>query len=282
MTDVIEDAFKQTGEIATELAVKAREARAQGTSRREFFARTATLAGASALGVAGAGLLQPLAVAAAATTTSGSSINDTLQTIVDIAATAEALATTFYINALQHRKALPNVNSPANRNYFQAASVQEALHLHYLKKELGAVPATTSFYFPDKMFTDEAVFFSTAGVLEDYFISAYLAAAMEFSGVVSTGITTPNPFAIGLAVQIAGIECEHRALLRVASNSNPPNNVVVETALLTSVGEAVGPLTPFLQGGVGFTGPFKLPTASEIEGISHPYGFGFFPKFTVV
>lgn len=273
----VEELFGKTGAVMTKLVEKAREATEAGASRRSFFAKTATLAGGTALGMAGIGLLQPIAAEAASYT--GAS-GDTLQKIIDIAATAESLATTFYFNALGSGS-LPNVNSDANRNYFQAATVQEFEHLGYLEK-LGATSIVTEFYYPDNMFTDEGVFFPTASLLEDYFISAYIAAAMEFSGAVAKGIPMASPAAIGLAVQVGGIECEHRALLRVAANQNPPNNRIVETALLKRVGDAVGPLTPFLQGGTGFSGPFKMPTHGEVNAIAWPYGFKSFPKFKVV
>ena len=81
--------------------------------------------------------------------------------------------------------------------------------------------------YPDRMFSDEKVFFPTAGTLEDYFISAYIAAAQEFSGAVAKRIPMADPDAIGLAVQIGGIECEHRALLNVAASVNPPNNRII-------------------------------------------------------
>jgi hypothetical protein len=274
MTDFVDDSFLETGEVMNELVARAKETRAAGKSRRDFFASTAKLAGATALGAAGVGLLQPIAAAAAQPDTK---ITDTFQDIINIAATAEALAVTFYHEALKEPTKLPDVNSVANRNYFQAATVQEFEHFLYLEK-LGATPVTTQFYFPDAMFTDEPTFFSTAGTLEEYFISAYIAAAMEFSGAVSKGITTASPFGIGLAVQIAGVECEHRALLRVASGANPPNDVIGETALLKSVGAAVAPLTPFLSGGSGFSGPYMMPAKHEVNSRSMPYGFSFFPK----
>ncbi len=272
MTDFSQDALRQTSDVATELAIKARETRARGGSRRDFFASTAKLAGATALGAAGIGVLQPIAARAASATAP----TDTVQNIIDIAAIAEALATTFYYHSLQHPVDLKKVNSKANRNYFQAATVQEFEHLKFLEMH-GAVKPQQKFYFPDNMFTDEMVFFATASLLEDYFISAYIAAAMEFSGAVSSGITMASPTLIGVAVQIAGIECEHRALLRVAANLNPPNNRIAETALLTSVGGAVGPLTPFLSGGTGFSGPYMMPNKAAIEATAAPVGFGHFP-----
>jgi hypothetical protein len=278
MSDRLESSLRETGDVVGELVAKAGEANRAGTSRRRFFEATASLAGATALGAAGLKLIQPLSAAAAVARTT--TTTDTFMNIIHIAATAEALASTFYYLALKSSQ-LPDVNSAANRNYFQAAVVQEYTHLEIMRS-LGGGPLYKEFYFPDGMFTDETVFFPTASLLEDYFISAYIAAAMEFSGVVSSGITTPNPVAIGLAVQIAGIECEHRALLNVAANINPANNVLIETALLTSVSGAVAPLTPFLTGGMGYSGPYPLPSMNAINTVAQPYGFSSFPSYTIV
>jgi hypothetical protein len=276
MRDAMEETFGKTTAVMTELIAKAKEAHEAGASRRSFFAKTAVLASATALGAAGVGLLQPIAAAAATAEEPGA---DTLKSILDIAATAESLATTFYYNALGSAS-LPNVNSDANRNYFQAATVQEFEHLKILEK-LGGAPLTQTFYFPTDMFTDESVFFPTASLLEDFFISAYIAAAREFSGAVSKGIKTADPDAIGLAVQIGGIECEHRALLRVAGNLNPPNNRLIESALIKRVSDAVAPLTPFLSGGTGYTGPFNMPHKAEVNAIAWPYDLKSFPAFKI-
>ena len=277
MKNAIEDSFGKTNGVVTRLLQKAREATEAGASRRSFFAKTASLAGASALGIAGAGFLQPVAAHAAAG--EFETTPDTIQAILNIAATAESLATTFYYNALQS-SSLPDVNSTANRNYFQAATVQEFEHLLILD-HLGGAPLATQFYFPTSMFTDETVFFPTASTLEDFFISAYIAAAREFSGAVSKGIKMADPNALGLAVQIGGIECEHRALLNVAANINPPNNRIIESALIKRVSDAVAPLTPFLEGGSGFTGPFTMPGKADVNKIAQPYGFSSFPKYKI-
>lgn len=277
MRNPMEETFGTTTGVMRALIEKAREAREAGASRRAFFAKTATLAGATALGAAGAKLLLPVAAHAADATEPVAT--ETTRHILDIAATAESLATTFYYNALGSGS-LPNVNSKANRNYFQAAIVQEYEHLAILDY-IGGKPLATSFYFPDNMFTDEKVFFPTASLLEEYFISAYIAAAREFSGAVTKGIPVANPNAIGLAVQIGGIECEHRALLRVAGNLSPPNNVIIETALIRRVADAVAPLTPFLQGGSGYSGPLQMPHKGEVNAIAWPYGFASFPKFKI-
>jgi hypothetical protein len=276
MTDHVTDSVIETGTVMTELVAKAREARSAGRSRRDFFATTAKLAGATALGAAGIDLMQPIA-ARAATTSMPSS--DTAQEILNIACTAESLAICFYYAALQRPDTLPLVNNTANRNYFQAALSQETEHLFYLQ-DLGGMTLATKFYFPDNMFIDEGIFFKTASTLEDYFISAYLAAALDFSGVYSSGFTTPSPKLIGSVVQIVGVECEHRALLNVAANVSPPNNRIAETALLTSVSAAVAPLTGFITPGTaGFNPtPHSVPLLSTINTAAAPYGTSFFPK----
>jgi hypothetical protein len=276
MADIVDEALRDTGEVMQELVLKAGEARRAGRTRRDFFASTAKLAGATALGAAGAGLLQPIAARAA--TSAGNT--DTAQDILDIAATAEALAVTFYYNGLQAGMALPDVNSTANQNYFQAAAIQENEHLLYLRK-FGAAKPTHHFYFPTNMFTDESVFFQTALTLEAYFISAYLAAALDFSGAVSSNMTTANPTFLGFAVQVLGVECEHRALLGVAANVNPPNGIIIESALVKTVQDAGAALKPFLKGGDGYAGPVSLPAASEVNSAAQPYGFSFFPRFSI-
>jgi hypothetical protein len=279
MSDITTETARETGAVMTELVAKASEARAAGRSRRDFFASTAKLAGATALGAAGINLLQPLAARAATTggTTSPSS-SDTVQDILDIACTAEALAITFYYNALRHPKTLPDVNNAANRNYFQAALTEEYEHLLFLKSQGGKL-LTNIFYFPYEMFDDEPTFFANASMLENYFISAYLAAALDFSGAYSSGITTASPTLIGVAVQIGGVECEHRVLLRVAQGPNPPNNVIAETAYVQSVQQAATALGPFLNGGAGFSSiKVQLPTASEIETTAGKYGPSSFAK----
>lgn len=276
MSDFNSETVRQTGTVMTELVAKAKEARVAGHSRRDFFARSAKLAGATALGAAGINLVLPIAAKASGTVTAPSS--DTVAQILDIACTAEALAITLYYHALQHTAGLPDVNSLANQNYFQAALTQEYEHLVYLKS-LGGAPLTTTFYFPTNMFNHESVFFPTALTLEGYFISAYLAAAMDFSGSYSSNIPTASPTLIGAAVQIFGVECEHRALLGVAGNVTPPNNVIAEVAELTTVAQATGPLTPFISsGGTGFdTTPFIIPSVSNIESMAGSYGPSFFP-----
>ncbi len=276
MADDLFESFRETGEITLELQRKAAESRARGESRRSFFRKTAALAGSTAMGVAGLRVLRP----ATAFALPPPACSDAYNTILDIAATAESLATTFYIQALES-KSLRTVNSVANRNYFQAALTQEYIHLEILES-LGAAPLATSFYFPDDMFTLPGVFYKYAGLLEDFFISAYISAAKEFSGITSSAIKLAKPISIGLAMQIAGIECEHRALLRVANNESPPNLFEIEPVLVKCVSDAATALGPFLSGGSGFaTTATPAPSMSDINTIASPYDFAFFKPIAI-
>lgn len=261
MDDKFSDRFAEAGERALEF------------SRSAFLRRTAVVGGAAALGTS---ILTPLL----STRAHAATCSCTTQDIVNIAATAELLATTTYFQALKLPTQLPQVNDKANRNYFQAALTEEYIHLEILQS-LGGTPLATKFYYPEDMFSKTYTFLTTLEQLETAFIGAYLAAAQEFSGVVSSGITKANPTLIGAAVQIAGVECEHRALARVVLGANPPNNRYLETAPFTCVTQAATALGPFLTGGNGFVGPFLPPSKNEVGNRAEPYDFDFFPRETI-
>ncbi len=66
------------------------------------------------------------------------------------------------------------------------------------------------------------------------------------------------------AAQILGVEAEHRTLGRVVAGNNPPNNLILEEAVFSSVSDAVPVLLPFVSGGSGFTG-YSFPTDGQIR-----------------
>ncbi|MBV8596833.1 MAG: ferritin-like domain-containing protein [Candidatus Eremiobacteraeota bacterium] len=263
----VHESFQETGELVHEISSRAREAKGRGVSRSAFLA-TATAGTAGVLASSGAlGAVIPRQT----TATCGCSAVD----IYNIAATAELLAITMYYRSLVEPTDLPDVNSVANRNYFQAALTEEYIHYELLQS-LGGKGLASHFYFPTTMFTSEPTFFNTLDALETAFVAAYLAAAKEFSGVVSSAITKANPLLIGAAVQIACVEGEHRALGRVASGSNPPNNRYLESGEFKCVSDAVAALKPFLAGGSGFSGPYTVPSKAQVNAMANPYGFSFF------
>jgi|GEM_PF-1255246 len=136
--------------------------------------------------------------------------DDSVETIINLAATAELFATTHYYAAIQNAAALGL--DEGGVNYMKAGMIAEADHYDLLAS-LGAVPVVTEFYVPETLFSDAAVFAATTAavfaatteVAETTFVGAYLGATRIFS---KNG--QPN-FAVTTA-QIAAVEAEHRLL----------------------------------------------------------------------
>jgi hypothetical protein len=126
-------------------------------------------------------------------------------------------------------------------------------------------------------------FLGLLDALENAFIGAYLNAIQEFATLASKARLkqarhewvdpTYSPeeldYLAKVSAAIMGIECEHRVLGRVISNSNPANNRNYETndgitAVYNGSSSAVVALTPFLTAS---TGPgFSLATALANQG----------------
>ncbi len=221
---------------------------------------------------------------------------DTVAQIATAALIAEDLASTFYYNGLVGGVIQdPNLAGPGgsagnvsaggnlgNVNYIQAALTEEISHANLLRGLL-KIPAATSdpvqtFYFPAGTFDSIGPFLGLLDALENAFIGAYLNAIQEFSRMASelrgrresqlwnsTGYSPEElDYLAKVSAAIMGIECEHRVLGRVISNSNPANNRNYETndgitAVYNGASSAVVALTPFLTPS---TGPgFSLQTA---------------------
>ncbi len=138
---------------------------------------------------------------------------DSIQTILNVAATAETLAVTFYTNGVTNAGALGL--SGGALDDIKAALIEEQIHLNFFKAN-GGVPAASTFSFPKgtTTFSDLSAFISTQQQLEGVFDSAFIAASYEF-------VQLGHPELARTAVQIAMIESEHRALGRdIASDQN--------------------------------------------------------------
>lgn len=259
------------------------------TSRRDFIRKAGVVAGSASLLTFGGltDLAQASGLGHRRRPPAAASNPDSTQDIINAALTAEQLATTFYYLGLLAAQLdlLPAVADPNNMNYFQAALWQEFEHAH-LFTTVGAMSLAGSrpqFYFPNNTFESEHTFFSVLDALETAFIGAYLAAIGSWAGDSPNAVSTvPSsltaPQLAKIAGQILGTEAEHRALGRVANNLNPPNNLILERAPYTAVGSptnangtAVGTLLPFVTGGSGFSGPFRMPPLSDIIDMSSPY-----------
>lgn len=222
-------------------------------SRRNILKGSAIAAGASAVGILNSvyGFNRVLGQDMAA--------NDDLQTIINLAATAELFATTHYLNAIMSAEALGL--DGAQTAYMKAGFLAEQDHLELLMS-LGAEPVVKEFYVPETLFSDLAVFAATTEVAETAFVGAYLAATRIFA----EGGAETVPFAVTTA-QIAAVEAEHRALVRQIGKSLA-NNISYAQYTLHNVSDAVPVLQPFLDGsGEGFIGPVAPPTAEQIADV---------------
>lgn len=211
---------------------------------------------------------------------------DTVKEIFTAALIAEDLATTFYYNALVG----PVIQDPnlagsggsatdvtssgnlGNVEYVRAALSEEISHANLFRSLLGIPEASKdpvqTFYFPAGSFETLAAFTGLLNALENAFIGAYLNAIQEFASKAAMVRSRRNEnsgsngdsgkytaeqleYYAKVAASIMGVECEHRVLGRVISNTNPANNLCYEqtdglTAVYNGPHSAVVALTPFL------------------------------------
>lgn len=185
-------------------------------------------------------------------------MNDDIATVINVAATAELFATTHYLAAINNAEALGL--GTVQLNYMKAGFLAEQDHLELLQS-LGATPVVTEFYVPEMLFSDVNLFAAITEVAETTFVAAYLAAVRIFSGSAET-----TPFAV-TAAQIAGVEAEHRALVRQIGGSLA-NNISYAQYQFDNVSDAVPVLQAFLDGsGEGFVGPIAPPTAQDVAAV---------------
>ncbi len=230
-------------------------------SRREFLKLAALAAGGLLLppGLAGA------AGAVGAVAPPPSTCVETLTGVLDVAATLESLAMTFYYQATQ---AAFFARLPAyQKGYIQAALDQEWSHYKYLLQQ-GATPQSTAFYFPPGTFAFSgfATFIAAIETLETGFMDAYLAAARRFAEM-------GQPAMAEVANQIVGIEAEHRVLGRELSGNSPPppNNVCFERAAIDCPSQIIGKLGLYIHGGLNYVGPVAMPTTDQMSAVIGGY-----------
>jgi hypothetical protein len=158
------------------------------TRRRFVGGAAATLGGMGLLGAAGAGTALAKGAAKADP-----------QNILNVAATAEVLAT--IVNTVGAEVvALDDVT----RRNVQAAAVEEFTHYKVLRS-LGARPATKKIWVPDAAVASATNFLSTLVVGDQVFINAYLIATTTF-GNAGDGKSAR------FAAETMGAEAVHRAL----------------------------------------------------------------------
>lgn len=189
--------------------------------------------------------------------------SETVQEIIDIAATAEAFAVTALGGALEHAASGKLALNAEHVRTLTAARAEEQAHYQFLTAS-GAHPLTTTFTIPDsRIVTDVPTFLRTLISLEEAFIAAYLAAAQEFARMGNARLAQ-------VALQIGAVEAEHRAGLRFFAIQagvlgGTPNDVAFEKAMFTSVGGAADALKQlgFIGGSgtqINYPGPIAIDT----------------------
>jgi hypothetical protein len=219
-------------------------------NKPNLLSRRSLLKATAAAGVAGGVGLSGFASALGVSAAEG---NDDPQTILNLAATAETLAVTFYHAAIT---GATFDLSEADVVYLKLALDAEQYHLDFLMSQ-GGRSLTDKFYVPAKLLSDPAVFVQVGTTAETAFVGAYLAATRRFAeaGLGKLAATT---------AQHAVSEGQHLALIRDIGGL-APNNLAVPLPIYYNVSNAVPTLAPFLQGGAGFIGPVSYPSKAQID-----------------
>lgn len=165
--------------------------------------------------------------------------NETVADIIDIAATAEALAVTLTGAVIAGASKYGNGKglSAMLVTWVKAIQAEEQAHYQYLTAA-GAKALTLTFTVPQNLAditTDSQALLKFVVAAETVFIGAYTAAAQEFSDLGQPALSK-------VALQIASVESQHRVLANYGAGAMPPNNVGFESAPYASVGDAAGVL----------------------------------------
>lgn len=174
-------------------------------------------------------------------------------TIVNVVATAETLAVTFYYTVLTG--ATFRVDAPAVDDLRWTLEA-EMRHLDGLRS-LGGASLRQRFYLPDHLLTDAGVFVDTAVTLEATLAGAYLAATHQFA-------VLGQPLLAATAAQHAASEAQHLTLIGHLAGL-PAHDLTLSTTAFHLMSDAVRALAPFLAGGTGFHGPLSVPSARQYQ-----------------
>ena len=162
------------------------------------------LVGGAAMALGSMGMLGWVAEADAQLPQSTAAAPNTPQTIVNVAATAEVLAT--IVNTIGFERVALDATTYAN---IRAAACEEKIHYETLTSDaVGAIPVTTRIWVPDEVFSSATNLLTTLVVGDQIFINAYLLAGTVFA---RAGGARGSKFA-RYAAEFMGVEAVHRAL----------------------------------------------------------------------
>jgi len=193
---------------------------------------------------------------------------ESVQQIISVAATAEALAVTALGMALQNAARGTLALNAEHQQALRAARAEEQAHYAFLRGA-GATPLTTTFTVPDQaIMTSVPTFLTTLITLEELFIAAYLAAAQEFA-LLGEGALAQR------ALAIAAVEAEHRVAVRFFAIeagvlTGLPNDIAFQKAKYNSVGAAAVALVQLgFIGGSGTRITYPGPGAIDATGVKN-------------
>lgn len=195
---------------------------------------------------------------------------DSVQVMLDVAATAEALGTTL-LHALITRATYFGQLPLMHQEVLRASLFTELAHLEALTAQ-GGKPLLTSFFMPDGLLEDLRLFVTLGDYLETVCVGAYLAATRRFAEL-------GMPLMSEVASQFGGSEAEHRVLIRalgrdVLNLAILPNNIPWERPTLFQASQAQQFLAPFLVGGTAFERDFDnvmaMPSRAAVLAVALP------------
>jgi hypothetical protein len=178
---------------------------------------------------------------------------DSPQTILNVAATAEVLAT--IVNTIGFQKV--SLDAVTKRNV-GAAAREELIHYNVLAS-IGGVPLTKTIWVPDAVFADATGLLNTLQVGDQIFVNAYLIATKRFAQLHKPDYSV-------IAAEFMGVEAVHRALARQSLGQLGNDRVFMKTTQ-----PEMAPGAPN-QGQPGFTR--ILDAAAQLQAA----GFGFGAK----
>ncbi|MDQ6819800.1 MAG: ferritin-like domain-containing protein [Actinomycetota bacterium] len=173
-------------------SVEEQHADKPASTRRAFVAGAATTLG-------GMGLLAMPGAALAKDSKQGG--NDP-QTILNVAATAEVLAT--IVNTVGYERGLGK--DPVTQRNIKAAAREELVHYQVLVAS-GGKPVTTKIWVPNAVFASRTGLLNTLQVGDQIFVNAYLIATKTFGNLGNGALAVTT-------AEFMGVEAVHRALAR--------------------------------------------------------------------
>jgi len=171
--------------------------------------------------------------------------------ILDLAATAETLAVTFYYTALTGATFRMDERALAHLKLTMDAGLH---HLEILRS-LGGRSLREQFYLPERLLADASVFVATSLTIESALADAYVAATHQFAAL-------GQPALAATAAQLGASAAQHQTLIGQLAGLTPVGQTL-PAAGFRRVSDATPVLAPFLAGGSGVEGPVRFPSTRQ-------------------